>query len=60
MCRHETEGVARIEEIEREKGKIGQRLAEAEETISSLQEKVANLEKSKVIYEMKGIDRVLS
>jgi hypothetical protein len=46
--RFETEGVARIDEIEREKGKVGQRLSEAEETISALHEKLAALEKSKV------------
>lgn len=46
--RYETEGVARIEEIERDKSKVSVRLSEAEDTISSLQEKIAVLEKSKV------------
>ena len=46
-AKFETEGVARIDEIEREKGKVGQRLAEAEETIAALHEKLAALEKSK-------------
>merc|ERR1719483_739891 len=45
--RYETEGVARSEEIERDKAKVAGRLAEAEDTITSLQEKIANLEKSK-------------
>merc|ERR1719153_1896942 len=45
--RYETEGVARAEEIERDKAKVGGRLAEAEDTISSLQEKIASLEKAK-------------
>merc|ERR1712165_335873 len=46
--RHETEGVARMEEIERDKAKVAIRLSEAEDTISSLQEKIGILEKSKV------------
>merc|ERR1711887_17587 len=45
--RYETEGVARCEEIDKDKAKVAGRLAEAEDTISSLQEKIANLEKSK-------------
>merc|ERR1711872_652355 len=45
--RYETEGVARAEEIERDKAKVAGRLAEAEDTINSLQEKIANLEKGK-------------
>merc|ERR1711994_663438 len=45
--RYETEGVARCEEIEKDKAKVAGRLAEAEDTITSLQEKIANLEKSK-------------
>merc|ERR1711902_242 len=45
--RYETEGVARAEEIERDKAKVAGRLAEAEDTVTSLQEKIANLEKSK-------------
>ena len=45
--RYETEGIARCEEIEKDKAKVAGRLAEAEDTISSLQEKIASLEKSK-------------
>merc|ERR1712198_755490 len=45
--RYETEGVARSEEIERDKNKVVGRLAEAEDTIGSLQEKLGSLEKSK-------------
>ena len=45
--RYETEGVARTEEIQKDKNKVAGRLAEAEDTISSLQEKIASLEKSK-------------
>ena len=46
--RYETEGVARMEEIERDKSKVATRLSEGEDTISSLQEKIGILEKSKV------------
>merc|ERR1712088_245577 len=46
--RYETEGVSRAEEIERDKAKVAMRLSEAEDTISSLQEKIGILEKSKV------------
>merc|ERR1711899_203928 len=46
--RYETEGLARTEEIERDKTKVGARLSEGEDTISSLQEKISILEKSKV------------
>merc|ERR1712165_318304 len=46
--RYETEGLARIEEIERDKAKVAARLSEGEDTISSLQEKISILEKSKV------------
>merc|ERR1712168_833638 len=45
--RYETEGVARAEEIDRDKAKVASRLAEAEDTISPLQEKIASLEKAK-------------
>jgi len=45
--RYETEGVARCEEIDKDKAKVAGRLAEAEDTISSLQEKIAQLEKAK-------------
>jgi myosin heavy chain 6/7 len=46
--RYETEGLARMEEIERDKSKVAMRLAEAEETITALNEKLGSLEKSKV------------
>merc|ERR1711981_1207037 len=45
--RYETEGVSRAEEIERDKAKVAGRLAEAEDTINSLQEKIVSLEKGK-------------
>merc|ERR1712127_215482 len=45
--RYETEGVARCDEIDKDKAKVASRLAEAEDTISSLQEKIASLEKGK-------------
>merc|ERR1712088_1299016 len=45
--RYETEGVSRCEEIDKDKAKVSGRLAEAEDTISSLQEKIASLEKAK-------------
>merc|ERR1711970_691302 len=45
--RYETEGVARCEEIDKDKAKVAGRLAEAEDTIQSLQEKIASLEKAK-------------
>merc|ERR1712142_1159702 len=45
--RYETEGVARADEIERDKSKVAGRLAEAEDTIQSLQDKIASLEKAK-------------
>ncbi len=40
--------MARIDEIERDKCKVSARLAEAEETITALHEKLAALEKTKV------------
>jgi myosin heavy chain 6/7 len=46
--RYEHEGVARADEIERDKSKAAGRLAEAEDTIQSLHEKLASLEKAKV------------
>merc|ERR1712179_844535 len=46
-CRYDTEGVARCEEIEKDKAKVSGRLAEAEDTVTSLQEKIASLEKAK-------------
>ena len=45
--KYETKGVARAEEIERDKSKVAGRLAEAGDTITSIQEKIANIEKSK-------------
>ena len=45
--RYETEGVARCEEIDKDKTKVAGRLAETEDTVSSLQEKIASLEKAK-------------
>ena len=45
--RYEIEGVARGDEIERDKAKVAGRLAEAEDTITALQEKIATLEKGK-------------
>ena len=45
--RYETEGVAHCEEIDKDKTKVAGRLAEAEDTVSSLQEKIASLEKAK-------------
>jgi chromosome segregation ATPase len=45
--RYEIEGVARGDEIERDKAKVAGRLAEAEDTIIALQEKIATLEKGK-------------
>merc|ERR1719219_615708 len=43
----ETEGLGRIDELEGSKAKISARLAEAEETIESLNSKVASTEKTK-------------
>ncbi|XP_065215422.1 myosin heavy chain, muscle isoform X16 [Planococcus citri] len=45
--KYESEGVARIEELEEAKRKLQARLAEAEETIESLNQKVIALEKTK-------------
>merc|ERR1712180_155982 len=45
--RYETEGIARAEEIERDKAKVAGRLAETEDTITALQEKISTLEKTK-------------
>ena len=41
------EGVAKAEELGRDKANIADRLAEAEDTINSMQEKIGNLKKSK-------------
>lgn len=45
--KYESEGVARAEELEESKRKLQARLAEAEETIESLNQKVVALEKTK-------------
>ncbi|XP_034947013.1 myosin heavy chain, muscle isoform X17 [Chelonus insularis] len=45
--KYESEGVARAEELEEAKRKLQSRLAEAEETIESLNQKVIALEKTK-------------
>nr|CAD7453412.1 unnamed protein product [Timema tahoe] len=45
--KYESEGVARAEELEEAKRKLQARLAEAEETIESLNQKVISLEKTK-------------
>eukprot|EP00095_Tigriopus_kingsejongensis_P006753 maker-scaffold544_size141056-snap-gene-0.37 protein:Tk06753 transcript:maker-scaffold544_size141056-snap-gene-0.37-mRNA-1 annotation:"myosin heavy muscle isoform x29" len=45
--KYETEGLSRIEELEGCKGKLNARLNEAEETIESLNQKVASTEKTK-------------
>ena len=43
----ETEGLGRVDELEGSKQKISARLAEAEETIDGLQQKIASTEKTK-------------
>merc|ERR1712038_1815518 len=43
----ETEGLGRIDELESSRQKLGARLLEAEETIESLNQKVASTEKTK-------------
>ena len=45
--KYETEGLGRIDELESGKGKLHARLSEAEETIESLNQKVASTEKTK-------------
>ncbi|XP_050428408.1 myosin heavy chain, muscle isoform X18 [Adelges cooleyi] len=45
--KYESEGIARVEELEEAKRKLQARLAEAEETIESLNQKVIALEKTK-------------
>merc|ERR1711931_505321 len=45
--KYETEGLGRVDELEGSKAKISARLAEAEETIESLNSKVASTEKTK-------------
>ena len=45
--RYETEGLGRVEELEGGNSKLKARVGEAEETIDSLQTKIANVDKSK-------------
>merc|ERR1712121_50304 len=45
--RYETEGLGRVEELEAGNSKLKPRVGEAEETVDSLQTKIANVEKSK-------------
>merc|ERR1712212_769585 len=45
--KYETEGLGRVDELEGSKAKIMARLAEAEETVESLNQKVASTEKTK-------------
>lgn len=45
--KYESEGIARVEELEEAKRKLQSRLTEAEETIESLNQKVVALEKTK-------------
>ena len=45
--KYETEGMGRVEELEGNKAKLNARLQEAEETIDSLNAKVASTEKTK-------------
>merc|ERR1712127_59242 len=45
--KYETEGLGRVEELESNRAKLNARLQEAEETIDSLNEKVASTEKTK-------------
>merc|ERR1712083_904857 len=45
--RYETEGLARVDELETGNSKLKSRVAEAEETVDSLNTKIANVKKSK-------------
>jgi len=45
--RYETEGMGRVDELEMSRNKLQARIQEAEETVESLQSKIANSEKSK-------------
>ena len=45
--RYETEGLGRVEELEGARNKLQARIQEADETVESLQSKVANSEKAK-------------
>ena len=51
----ETEGLGRVDELEGSKAKITARLAEAEETIDSLNSKVASTEKTKYRLELEDL-----
>jgi len=45
--KYETEGLGRIEDLEGSRSKLSSRLAEAEETIEGLNQKIATTEKTK-------------
>merc|ERR1711981_1041759 len=45
--RYETEGLGRVDELETARNKLQARIQEAEETVDTLQQKIANSEKSK-------------
>ena len=45
--RYETEGLGRVDELESSRTKLMARISEAEETVDTLQQKIANSEKSK-------------
>jgi myosin heavy chain 6/7 len=45
--RYETEGLGRVDELESSRNKLQARIQEAEETVDTLQQKIANSEKSK-------------
>jgi len=45
--RYETEGMGRVDELEMSRNKLQARIQEAEETVETLQSKIANSEKSK-------------
>ena len=45
--RYETEGLGRVDDLESSRAKLMSRIGEAEETVGTLQQKIANSEKSK-------------
>ena len=49
--KYETEGLGRVDELEGSKQKITARLAEAEETVEGLNQKISSTEKSKLRLE---------
>merc|ERR1739846_204168 len=49
--RYETEGLGRVDELEGSRNKLQARIGEAEETVDSLQQKIANAEKSRARLE---------